>query len=382
MEQWSQAEPGSAYVAPDPEGQHGKVLVLGHCTSEGGGFSLPAFSCSTARRCRISFWARGAPWQGFNRAWAHSWLAVPEAYTDGLRNRLISTRSADSWVHYEYDFPTQDDFQTFGSAELTFASSPVHIMVQAHASTGSCETTMFDDFKVWQREPDPLGHRAAERPSPAAEQRPEVSEYARWALGERGEQQRALALAPAGTASNAAAEGAPGLGPGRAPGSAGYRAAKSQPVIDEAAKALRQAKGRRFGLEVKLRQLEEGGAGARWAALVDGCLEQRFRQQGYRICYFGTAKQGSVSLGSFQGWEPGGAPALLFDRGQRCQAGPARRLRLRLLCGAREELLDLREPSWCSYEAEASHPSACEPEDLRQAEAQAEGAVLLPHEEL
>jgi len=136
-------------------------------------------------------------------------------------------------------------------------------------------------------------------------------------------------------------------------------------------------------LDEKLKDLEKGREGLRWATLIGKCLEQRFRQHGYKICYYRTAKQDSVSLGSFEGWDNSGHSAvMLFENGQRCQAGPPRSLRLRFTCGPREELLDLSEPSWCAHEAQVSHPSACGPEDLRQAEAEAAGAALHPHEEL
>merc|ERR1712070_112815 len=65
----------------------------------------------------------------------------------------------------------------------------LHIMVQAHASTGHCDTTMFDDFRVWRvgAEKELTTSTVAEplkeiSESEAAITKPEVSEYAKWAM--------------------------------------------------------------------------------------------------------------------------------------------------------------------------------------------------------
>jgi len=46
-----------------------------------------------------------------------------------------------------------------------------------------------------------------------------------------------------------------------------------------------------------------------------------------------------------------------------------------------EEVLDILEPSRCTYEAKVVHPSACRQEDLHALE-RSEKATLMPHEEL
>lgn len=371
---------GSSYIVQDPKGLRGRVLAFEGCTVHGNGFSLQEFSCSTGSRCEISFWARGAPWQGFARGWAHSWLAVPSSY-GGLSARTISTRSSDEWVQYRYTFPSNDLFQAFGSDDVTFSTGPVRLMVQAHEATGKCQETMFDSFqvqRVHQQDKATVLHAMLERAR--------VSEYARWALA-RDEQAGSEFKSGSGSRrpdeSYAAATGPPqiqvaarGLGRRAAP-----REQDWQP--DDATRGLRQIRGRRFSLEQKIRHWDLAPESARWASLIDHCLDERLQHHSYKICYYGTAKQGSASLGTFQRWDFGGPqPTLVYEGGQRCPSGPPRNLKLRLVCGSQEKLLDMRETSRCTYEAEASHPSACSTEDLALAEARAAGAPLLPHEEL
>jgi len=157
---------------------------------------------------------------------------------------------------------------------------------------------------------------------------------------------------------------------------------KANSALSDLQKKLRQARGRRFSLDNKLKHV---GHGSRWYPLLDACLEQRFQMRQYKICYFGGAKEGSVSFGTFQDLdENAGALAMHFTGGQRCfGGGPARQLRLFLTCGSLEELLSMLETSRCSYEAWLSHPIACSQEELEVAEQRsAREAALMPHDEL
>jgi len=383
LDRWVQAE-GGAYIAEDPSGQRGRVLALRGCAEYGNSFSFADFPCSPESPCRISFWARGAPWQGFSRAWAHSWFAVPEAYQDGLLlDRLVGTKSSAEWTHYQYDFPAKEAFQMFGSAQDSFSTGRVHIMLQAAEKTGRCLETMFDDIRLWKASASASSGAGAVADAAAGKEmdKPTVSEYARWALARQPDAAAGVDGAPAALE----------LGVPARPGGA-RRRAEAAPPPDGAAKSLRAIRGRIFSLSEKLKDLERGPPGLRWAPLVGKCLEQRFREHAYSICYFRTARQGSVSLGGFREWrEPGGdspssmakaSHSMLFDGGQRCQAGPSRSLALYFVCGDKEELLEFSEPSRCAYEAQVSHPSACEPEDVRRAEHAASGAPLPPHDEL
>jgi len=98
---------------------------------------------------------------------------------------------------------------------------------------------------------------------------------------------------------------------------------------------------------------------------------ERISQDSYSICFFVNAKQGSVNLGSFDGWDLADPSVMLFSHGQRCHDGPARSLRVRIVCGGSSEsltavgeLLDLTEPSRCMYEATVAHWSVCGNADL------------------
>jgi hypothetical protein len=156
-EGWHLAEGGSAHIVDDTNAERGKVLAFRSCTWGGDVFSSDLFACSPSSKCWVSFWARGAPWQGFSLGAkrtekeledAHSWLAVPASNTD-FEDRLLTTQTTKDWAHYEYQFPTSDTFQMFGSEDVRYSSSDtLHIMLQAHGSTGSCDETRFDDIRV------------------------------------------------------------------------------------------------------------------------------------------------------------------------------------------------------------------------------------------
>jgi len=51
-----------------------------------------------------------------------------------------------------------------------------------------------------------------------------------------------------------------------------------------------------------------------------------------------------------------------------CWGGPARKLNVKFVCGEKEEILDVFEPSRCVYEATIEHPGACEPSELENLE--------------
>jgi len=158
-ERWIVAEGGGARVVDDPEGRRGRVLAFSSCTWGGDVFSRETFSCSSSSKCRISFWARGAPWQGFSvvarrttePSDAHSWLAVPGSNKE-FEDRLLTTDTATAgeWALYEYEFPSKDEFQMLAAPGASFESTPVHIMLQAHDSTGQCSDTMVDDVRIYR----------------------------------------------------------------------------------------------------------------------------------------------------------------------------------------------------------------------------------------
>lgn len=110
---------------------------------------------------------------------------------------------------------------------------------------------------------------------------------------------------------------------------------------------------------------------------LDGkCLSKKWSEYTYEACFFKNAKQDSVSLGSWEKWES--THVALFDDGDTCPGGIARSLRVIFECGATEEILEVGEPSRCTYEAKATHPGAC----IGAGPAEAYSKARMPTEEL
>lgn len=94
-----------------------------------------------------------------------------------------------------------------------------------------------------------------------------------------------------------------------------------------------------------------------YASLEGQCLSTKVGEYKYELCFFKSAKQDSTSLGTWSRWEN---PHLaVFDGGQYCPGGPTRSIRVSFSCGPRAELVDVSEPSRCSYAATVTHPGAC-----------------------
>ena len=102
-------------------------------------------------------------------------------------------------------------------------------------------------------------------------------------------------------------------------------------------RAIRQVKGRIFSLDSKLRAVE---GSHRWSYLADTCLTGSALGYDFKLCLFGDARFGSLSFGSFDGWD--GEHGLRYSSGQRCPGGPARSMKIQLVCGAKTEMLSIR----------------------------------------
>eukprot|EP00933_Yihiella_yeosuensis_P078724 TRINITY_DN9052_c0_g3_i1.p1 TRINITY_DN9052_c0_g3~~TRINITY_DN9052_c0_g3_i1.p1 ORF type:complete len:661 (-),score=134.78 TRINITY_DN9052_c0_g3_i1:43-2025(-) len=408
---WKPVRDGSVRLKPSEALDRGQVLAFDSCTWGGDIFSTRSFNCSSQDKCRISFRASGALWQGFSVGTsqtvddAHSWLAVPRSNPD-FKDRLVSLKVARKWRYYEYEVPANDGFQMFGSSEVSFATKPVHIMMQAHASTAHCSETMVDDIRVWKRmtaeskQTMPAGRRRRRggrkmkrkqrsgktgkagrsgkkgkagktkqlqeetTKKKLEKQEPEVSEYARWAL-ERENVQVQKAETDIDVEKASDHDSSKTADP-----------QDSSESLGDLRSALRKAKGRSFALDKKLRHVEMDSS---WFPLVDACVSKPIDNYSYNICYFGSAKQGSVSLGSFDAVDPKDPNLLLFSGGQQCHGGPRRSLKLRLVCGGEEHIEDIAEPSRCTYLATVRHPKACKEEDLQFLDLPLEKRLLEPH---
>jgi len=110
-----------------------------------------------------------------------------------------------------------------------------------------------------------------------------------------------------------------------------------------------------------------------WAALDGKCVSSKVDKYTYEVCINGEARQkeghSSVLLGK-SGGAAYGPGALEFTGGQGCWQGPARSMRVRLECGAAEELAGVEEPSRCEYAALLRTPVVCTPEDMAAARAE------------
>merc|ERR1712023_533086 len=82
---------------------------------------------------------------------------------------------------------------------------------------------------------------------------------------------------------------------------------------------------------------------------LDGkCITKKISEYTYEACFFKKAKQDSTSIGNWKHWES--KHVALFDDGDYCPGGISRSLRVRFECGSTEEILEVSEPSRCTYE--------------------------------
>jgi len=104
-------------------------------------------------------------------------------------------------------------------------------------------------------------------------------------------------------------------------------------------------------------------------------------QYNFKICLFGEATQdpGHNTLGRWKGWDPRMPHVGIFENGDRCFSGRVRELRVSVQCGENPDILQVREPSQCVYEATMTHPGACDPNVGQGA---IDARAIMPHEEL
>lgn len=146
-------------------------------------------------------------------------------------------------------------------------------------------------------------------------------------------------------------------------GGVSAQAAKSgtSSAVMEAEKKVKDNKDAIRKLQKKLDHLE-AEEHLPFASLYGKCISRRDAEYTYKLCFFTEAKQDHVVLGRWSGWT--GPKEALFDDGHTCYAGPERKLRVIFECGIEAEILNIGEPSRCSYEAHVKHPGACTEEDI------------------
>eukprot|EP00416_Gambierdiscus_australes_P018629 CAMPEP_0171063680 /NCGR_PEP_ID=MMETSP0766_2-20121228/5816_1 /TAXON_ID=439317 /ORGANISM="Gambierdiscus australes, Strain CAWD 149" /LENGTH=426 /DNA_ID=CAMNT_0011519623 /DNA_START=25 /DNA_END=1305 /DNA_ORIENTATION=- len=194
--------------------------------------------------------------------------------------------------------------------------------------------------------------------APAVEEKPVVSEYAKWMEGAGSTPGAVDAPSEEEEEGTGAAYDTEDDSPGPlkpTPGSS-----TKAPAVTEAENKVRENKDTTKKLQKKLGQLSGDQLG--FSSLLDKCVSKHDGQYDYKICFFDDAKQDSVLLGRWKAWV--GPKQASFSDGHMCPGGPARELNVFFECGSAEEVLDVSEPSRCSYQAHVAHPGACVDADM------------------
>lgn len=94
----------------------------------------------------------------------------------------------------------------------------------------------------------------------------------------------------------------------------------------------------------------------------DQCFETKQDKYVYKVCPFKDASQEEgyhiTQLGKWEKFE-NSYGSMLFSNGDGCWNGPDRSLKVKLRCGLKTELTDVKEPSRCEYVALMSTPIRC-----------------------
>ncbi|KAF4730320.1 Long-chain-fatty-acid--CoA ligase 3, partial [Perkinsus olseni] len=114
-------------------------------------------------------------------------------------------------------------------------------------------------------------------------------------------------------------------------------------------------------------------------SLANECVEALFEHYNYKICFFGKVTQkeegrafSEMRLGEFSSYytdpakqdSPTDYSIHVFTNGDWCPGGPARETKVKMRCGATLQLISVKEPSRCKYEAEVTHPGSCSAADV------------------
>eukprot|EP01111_Echinosteliopsis_oligospora_P003881 TRINITY_DN1608_c0_g1_i1.p1 TRINITY_DN1608_c0_g1~~TRINITY_DN1608_c0_g1_i1.p1 ORF type:complete len:479 (-),score=155.53 TRINITY_DN1608_c0_g1_i1:23-1459(-) len=127
--------------------------------------------------------------------------------------------------------------------------------------------------------------------------------------------------------------------------------------------ALAQARRELSDMENHIRKTEEllatdFGKNNEFFPLHGQCFDLTAREYTYTVCPFDNAKQAHTSLGKFEKWEPA-YTTMVFSNGQQCWGGPKRSIKVNFICGAKNEMISVEEPSKCEYTAKMKTPCVC-----------------------
>jgi protein kinase C substrate 80K-H len=106
------------------------------------------------------------------------------------------------------------------------------------------------------------------------------------------------------------------------------------------------------------------GPNSRFAALYNANIQGDFGEYTYHFVPFVDARQSHTSLGTFSSWKTPYS-VMSFTGGVHCWGGPDRSLDVTLHCGKVNQVIDVREPSKCTYTMAVKTPFACTEETLQ-----------------
>jgi len=107
------------------------------------------------------------------------------------------------------------------------------------------------------------------------------------------------------------------------------------------------------------------GPDSRFAGLYNVNIQGDFGEYTYYFVPFVDARQSHTSLGTFSSWKTPYS-VMSYTGGVHCWGGPDRTVEVTLVCGVANKVLEVREPSKCTYTMTVKTPFACTPDTLQK----------------
>jgi len=116
-------------------------------------------------------------------------------------------------------------------------------------------------------------------------------------------------------------------------------------------------------LEDELKNLEtlstlDLGPQNEYFAIWNKPVNQRIEQYNYEFIPFVSLNQDSTSIGNWNSWKEKHSK-MSYTGGQACWQGPVRSCEVTVICGEKEEILEVKEPNKCEYSMKFTTPAAC-----------------------
>ncbi|KAL2557108.1 Glucosidase 2 subunit beta [Forsythia ovata] len=150
-------------------------------------------------------------------------------------------------------------------------------------------------------------------------------------------------------------------------------AARVRKEYDESSSKLSKIQSRISSLTQKLKY--DFGKEKEFYSFYGHCYESKQNKYVYKICPYKQATQveghSTTRLGSWEKFEESYG-IMLFSNGDHCWNGPNRSLKVKLICGLKNEVTDIGEPSRCEYVALLSTPALCVEDKLKELEVKLE----------